>query len=229
MRIPAVKNDSCGALAGSCVHHVAFKIWSQPGEQSDKIVLLLRLVPLLPFNMLNYLLSVTPVSIGAYMMASWIGMMVNSIRVNGNKDLGRRQQKGDFGMTIRLLMTIDGVTHKTQVRKQNGVKLEIRTNGIAMFRKAQEADGSTKTGRNNGVRVGSVVISGVEFLALLGVAAYFWCGIKVVVREESSSVGLEEFAKGLVEVGMWNWNVKPQRWKMGRIVWQRKVWEVRLQ
>ncbi|XP_042453038.1 transmembrane protein 64-like [Zingiber officinale] len=101
MRIPAVKNDSCGALAGSCVHHVAFKIWSQPGEQSDKsieispssffnfllklvsvlfivflqIVLLLRLVPLLPFNMLNYLLSVTPVSIGAYMMASWIGMM----------------------------------------------------------------------------------------------------------------------------------------------------------
>jgi uncharacterized membrane protein YdjX (TVP38/TMEM64 family) len=29
-----------------------------------KIVLLLRLVPLLPFNMLNYLLSVTPVPVG---------------------------------------------------------------------------------------------------------------------------------------------------------------------
>ncbi|KAJ0979631.1 hypothetical protein J5N97_015105 [Dioscorea zingiberensis] len=40
-----------------------------------KIVLLLRLVPFLPFNMLNYLLSVTPVSIGEYMMASWLGMM----------------------------------------------------------------------------------------------------------------------------------------------------------
>ncbi|KAG5113583.1 hypothetical protein JHK82_036852 [Glycine max] len=40
-----------------------------------KIVLLLRLVPLLPFNMLNYLLSVTPVSIGEYMLASWLGMM----------------------------------------------------------------------------------------------------------------------------------------------------------
>nr|KAJ0188189.1 hypothetical protein LSAT_V11C900488280 [Lactuca sativa] len=40
-----------------------------------KIVLLLRLVPLLPFNMLNYLLSVTPVSIWEYMMASWLGMM----------------------------------------------------------------------------------------------------------------------------------------------------------
>eukprot|EP01018_Ginkgo_biloba_P027012 Gb_21365 [translate_table: standard] len=40
-----------------------------------KIVLLLRLVPLLPFNMLNYLLSVTPVNIWEYMLASWIGMM----------------------------------------------------------------------------------------------------------------------------------------------------------
>lgn len=41
-----------------------------------QIVLLLRLVPLLPFNMLNYLLSVTPVPIMEYMLASWIGMMV---------------------------------------------------------------------------------------------------------------------------------------------------------
>ncbi|GLJ40205.1 hypothetical protein SUGI_0824750 [Cryptomeria japonica] len=40
-----------------------------------KIVLLLRLVPLLPFNILNYLLSVTPVGLGQYMLASWIGMM----------------------------------------------------------------------------------------------------------------------------------------------------------
>ncbi|XP_065872258.1 uncharacterized protein [Euphorbia lathyris] len=36
-----------------------------------KIVLLLQLVPLLPFNMMNYLLSVTPVSVGQYMLASW--------------------------------------------------------------------------------------------------------------------------------------------------------------
>ncbi|KAK6940848.1 SNARE associated Golgi protein [Dillenia turbinata] len=40
-----------------------------------KIVLLLRLTPLLPFNMLNYLLSVTPVGIGEYMLATWFGMM----------------------------------------------------------------------------------------------------------------------------------------------------------
>eukprot|EP00249_Psilotum_nudum_P010998 c22904_g1_i1 orf=212-1270(-) len=40
-----------------------------------KIVLLLRLVPLLPFNILNYLFSVTPVKLGEYVLASWIGMM----------------------------------------------------------------------------------------------------------------------------------------------------------
>ncbi|KAL9430896.1 hypothetical protein AB3S75_026150 [Citrus x aurantiifolia] len=40
-----------------------------------KIIFLLRLVPLLPFNILNYLLSVTPVHTGKYMLASWLGMM----------------------------------------------------------------------------------------------------------------------------------------------------------
>ncbi|XP_047336800.1 TVP38/TMEM64 family membrane protein slr0305-like [Impatiens glandulifera] len=40
-----------------------------------KIVLLLRLVPLLPFNMLNYLLSVTPIRLGEYIFATWLGMM----------------------------------------------------------------------------------------------------------------------------------------------------------
>lgn len=40
-----------------------------------KIVLLLRLVPILPFSILNYLLSITPVGLGKYMLASWIGMM----------------------------------------------------------------------------------------------------------------------------------------------------------
>lgn len=40
-----------------------------------KIVLLLRLVPLLPFNMLNYLLSVTTVRVRDFMLASLLGMM----------------------------------------------------------------------------------------------------------------------------------------------------------
>jgi uncharacterized membrane protein YdjX (TVP38/TMEM64 family) len=39
-------------------------------------VLLLQLVPLVPFNVLNYLLSITPVSTTNYVLALWIGMMV---------------------------------------------------------------------------------------------------------------------------------------------------------
>ncbi|CAL9765904.1 unnamed protein product [Musa acuminata subsp. burmannicoides] len=40
-----------------------------------KIVLLLRLAPLLPFSMLNYFLAVMPIGIREYTMASWLGMM----------------------------------------------------------------------------------------------------------------------------------------------------------
>lgn len=40
-----------------------------------KIVLLLRLVPILPFSVLNYVLSVTPISLTSYVLASWIGTM----------------------------------------------------------------------------------------------------------------------------------------------------------
>ncbi|XP_017627895.1 uncharacterized protein LOC108470895 isoform X1 [Gossypium arboreum] len=42
---------------------------------SFKMVFLLRLVPLLPFSLLNYLLSVTPVNLSVYVLASWLGMM----------------------------------------------------------------------------------------------------------------------------------------------------------
>lgn len=53
-----------------------FQVVSLAVQRSGfKIVLLLRLVPILPFNALNYLLSITPVTLGKYMLASWIGMM----------------------------------------------------------------------------------------------------------------------------------------------------------
>ncbi|KAH9326093.1 hypothetical protein KI387_006271, partial [Taxus chinensis] len=40
-----------------------------------KIVFLLRLAPLVPFNIVNYLLSVTPIGIQDYILASWMGMV----------------------------------------------------------------------------------------------------------------------------------------------------------
>jgi uncharacterized membrane protein YdjX (TVP38/TMEM64 family) len=40
-----------------------------------KIVLLIRLSPIFPFNLLNYAFGITRVSLGAYFLASWIGML----------------------------------------------------------------------------------------------------------------------------------------------------------
>ncbi len=40
-----------------------------------KIILLLRLIPLLPFNLLNYALALTSISLKSYIVATWIGMM----------------------------------------------------------------------------------------------------------------------------------------------------------
>ncbi len=45
------------------------------GEQGFKIVLLTRLSPMFPFNLLNYAFGVTRVSFRDYFFASWIGML----------------------------------------------------------------------------------------------------------------------------------------------------------
>lgn len=44
-----------------------------------QIVLLLRLVPIFPVGIMNYVLSVTPISMGTYIVASWLGMMVSGV------------------------------------------------------------------------------------------------------------------------------------------------------
>lgn len=45
------------------------------GKEGGKIILLLRLTPLLPFNLSNYLYGLTAVRFWHYVLASWIGMM----------------------------------------------------------------------------------------------------------------------------------------------------------
>ncbi len=45
------------------------------GREGWKIVLLTRLSPVFPFNLLNYAYGLTRVRLGEYVLASWIGMM----------------------------------------------------------------------------------------------------------------------------------------------------------
>lgn len=49
------------------------------GKQGGKIVLLLRLVPVIPFNLSNYLYGLTAVKFWHYVLASWIGMLPGTI------------------------------------------------------------------------------------------------------------------------------------------------------
>ena len=45
------------------------------GRNSFKLILLLRLSPLIPFNLLNYVLGLSDVPLGRYVAASFIGML----------------------------------------------------------------------------------------------------------------------------------------------------------
>ena len=49
------------------------------GREGWKIVLLTRLSPVFPFNLLNYLYGLTSVRLGPYVLASWIGMMPGTV------------------------------------------------------------------------------------------------------------------------------------------------------
>ena len=49
------------------------------GQQGFKIVMLTRLSPVFPFNLLNYAFGLTNVSFARYALASWIGMLPGTI------------------------------------------------------------------------------------------------------------------------------------------------------
>jgi len=52
---------------------------SAVGREGWKIVLLTRLSPIFPFNLLNYAYGLTGVSLPAYFFASWIGMLPGTL------------------------------------------------------------------------------------------------------------------------------------------------------
>jgi len=69
-------------VAGKVAGHPRFAaIDAAVGEEGFKIVLLTRLSPVFPFNLLNYALGLTRVSFRSYALASWIGMLPATILV----------------------------------------------------------------------------------------------------------------------------------------------------
>jgi uncharacterized membrane protein YdjX (TVP38/TMEM64 family) len=63
----AKKNESFGRIDAAI------------GEQGAKLVFLLRLSPLIPFNLSNYFYGLTAVKFWPYALASWIGMLPGTL------------------------------------------------------------------------------------------------------------------------------------------------------
>ena len=49
------------------------------GKEGWKIILLLRLSPLIPFNLSNYLYGLTAIPFRPYLLASWLGMLPGTV------------------------------------------------------------------------------------------------------------------------------------------------------
>lgn len=79
------------------------------GQSGFKIVFLLRLSPIFPFNLLNYALGLTRVKLGEYVLASFLGMLpgtflyvyLGSLVTNASELLsGARPQAGAWGQVL---------------------------------------------------------------------------------------------------------------------------------
>ncbi|KAL0483407.1 hypothetical protein AKO1_014601 [Acrasis kona] len=78
-----------------------------------KVVLLLRLTPLLPFNLLNYALALTSVTFSAYVQASWVGMTpgiilflyIGTTVMDFADIITNKASENSLGMRIALLLS----------------------------------------------------------------------------------------------------------------------------
>jgi len=76
------------------------------GQESFKVVLLLRLSPLLPFAISNYLYGLTSVNLAPYVLASWLGMLPGTIAYvcagAAGRGLGDVEMSGNMRPLIAL-------------------------------------------------------------------------------------------------------------------------------
>lgn len=99
------------------------------GEAGFKLVLLLRLSPVVPFNVINYMLSLTGIPLRAYVPASVLGMLPGTAvyvylgsAARSLTDLGEPSTEGQTARTILfyggLLLTIAATTIVTRLARQ---------------------------------------------------------------------------------------------------------------
>lgn len=110
------------------------------GKEGFKIVLLTRLSPLFPFNLLNYLFGITKVSFWKYVLASWIGMFPGTVMyiyfgatVKNLVELSSDKVQGGYGKMVlfgiglvaTIVVTIY-VTHLARKAIKSHTELEMK-------------------------------------------------------------------------------------------------------
>ena len=103
-------------------------------ESGWKIVGLVRLSPIFPFNLINYAFGITKVSLRDYVLASWIGMLPGTLMyvyigsVTGDLALflsgERERQPGEFalfivGLIVTVIVTVMVTRIATRALKSN--------------------------------------------------------------------------------------------------------------
>lgn len=105
------------------------KIDTAIGKQGAKLIFLLRLSPVIPFNLSNYLYGLTSVKFWPYVLASWIGMMpgtllyvylgtVGKVGLEASKGDGHRSSIEYVFLGIGLIATIVVTVIVTRVAKR---------------------------------------------------------------------------------------------------------------
>ncbi len=107
------------------------------GEQGWKLIFLLRLSPVIPFNVSNYVYGITAVKFWPYVLASWIGMLpgtllyvylgiIGKAGVEAASGGGRRSDWQWVALGVGLLATIIVTIWVTRIARDALRKSELR-------------------------------------------------------------------------------------------------------
>nr|GMD14946.1 TVP38/TMEM64 family membrane protein slr0305-like [Ipomoea batatas] len=87
------------------------------GENGFKVVTLLRLSPLLPFSLGNYLYGLTSVKFVPYVLGSWLGMLPGTWAYQDESSIGLGGGNSLVTLGIGLLVTAIAATYVTRLAK----------------------------------------------------------------------------------------------------------------
>jgi uncharacterized membrane protein YdjX (TVP38/TMEM64 family) len=107
------------------------------GEQGPKLVFLLRLSPLIPFNLSNYFYGLTAVKFWPYVLASWIGMLPGTLlyvylgaagKAGLNAAIGQSSSRSPWEYVlfgIGLIATVVVTVWVTRIARRELAKSEV--------------------------------------------------------------------------------------------------------